>query len=198
MDENFRVLNPQEVKQLEDFHNELVGQSDRALAIVSAAELDNDLRELISSFLIVENKIVSDLFGNYKPLGPFGSKIQMAYCLGLISELEYNNLTIIQKVRNDFAHRLGLDFASDPIRNRCANIKFDFDQPPYPAFDLSDFGFDTSRDWFTAAVFFLRARVKARTFLIRNERRTKPGTLPHPDPGLLQLSVEGIRRQIKG
>jgi DNA-binding MltR family transcriptional regulator len=103
---------------------EFASQSDRAAVIVGATMLDELLRDVISVFLIEDTKKADNLFGNNMPLGTFSSRIEMAYCLGLIGEQEYRNLKTIKSIRNDFAHRLiGTSFSESPIKDKCSNIK---------------------------------------------------------------------------
>ena len=105
---------------------ELAGvKSDRAVAIVSAALLDSRLEELLRAFLVEnadsDDELLDSESGN-APLGTFGARITMAYAIGLIQRPDRNALRIIKKVRNLFAHQLGLTFASPEIASRCYAI----------------------------------------------------------------------------
>lgn len=52
------------------------------------------------------------------PLSSFASKIKIAFCLGLISSDEYDDLQIIRDIRNTFAHYLtDCDFTQQRIRS---------------------------------------------------------------------------------
>ena len=102
---------------------EIKTQSDRAAAIVAAAFIDERLRQYLSRFLIDKPKEVEELFGFDRPLGSFGSRIRVAYCLGLLDDNEYHDLKIIQDVRNAFAHELhGLTFADPWVAQRCREL----------------------------------------------------------------------------
>jgi len=52
-------------------------------------------------------------------LGSFAVKAQLAFALGLISSAVFENITIVRKLRNDFAHsHAHLDFKSKGIEQR--------------------------------------------------------------------------------
>lgn len=109
---------------LNNFLAELQHESDRAAAIVSGAQLDAMLRDLIASFLIDEPTVVDDLLGTDNksevPLSSFAARIRAAYCLGLISKSCYQDLMLVKKIRNKFAHKLpGYSFTSPEIVSLC-------------------------------------------------------------------------------
>jgi DNA-binding MltR family transcriptional regulator len=111
------------------YFDELTRESDRAVAIVGTAFLDEKLRELLFAFLIEEEKSVIDLVGDdekpQQPLSSFSSRILACYCLGLISKEQKDDFTILRKVRNKFAHGLhGLSFDDPEIVSLCASLKY--------------------------------------------------------------------------
>jgi DNA-binding MltR family transcriptional regulator len=85
----------------EEFHD----AQDRVLAIVGAAYLDSLLKELLRAIFIEDREEADRLLGSDRPLGSTGSRYQLAYCLGLISENQRDDLKMIAKIRNAFAHR---------------------------------------------------------------------------------------------
>jgi DNA-binding MltR family transcriptional regulator len=89
----------------QSMHKEFDKASDRVLAIVGAAYLDSVLEQLLRRIFIKDDEQVDRLLGPDRPLGSNGSKYQLAYCLGLIDERERDDLSMIAKVRNAFAHR---------------------------------------------------------------------------------------------
>lgn len=115
-------------KDWEGFLNELQNETPRASVIVGAAFLDARLHELLSNFLIEDKRAVQDLLGSDKkadrPLSAFSARINAAYCLGLISQIERDDLHLIRRIRNRFAHRLhDLSFDDDEIINWCHSLK---------------------------------------------------------------------------
>lgn len=111
----------------EPFLNEVAHESDRASAVLSAAYLDEMLGKLIESFMVDDNKAVDALLSSskpYAPLGSFSAKIIMAYCLGLIDKIQYDDLNVIKRIRNLFAHGLhGLSFQSKQISDETKKLK---------------------------------------------------------------------------
>ena len=96
-------------------------ESDRACALILAANLDNRLKDVLSAFFVVmsENQ-EKEIFSGNGALSTFSSKIKLAYALGFLANDERHDLDIIRKVRNDFAHvEEGLDFSSEQIKSRC-------------------------------------------------------------------------------
>jgi DNA-binding MltR family transcriptional regulator len=113
------------LEEYEAFTDELISlYDDRAYVILTAAYLEEQLGALLQRFLI-EDKTVEDLFGVDQPLGTFGSKTKLAYCLGLISVNEFKDLEAIRWIRNQFAHGLhDWSFDRPEIADRCHSFRF--------------------------------------------------------------------------
>jgi DNA-binding MltR family transcriptional regulator len=112
------------------FYEELGKESDRAVALVAAAFLDTMLRGLLTAFMVDDEKAVASLIGDDdggqdKPLSILSSKISASYCLGLISKEERDDLNLIRRIRNKFAHGLhGMSFQDSEIVSYCSSLKF--------------------------------------------------------------------------
>ncbi len=98
--------------------------SDRAAGIVAGAIAERRLEEALRSRLRSDQpKISQNLFRPSGALGPFSTKIDLAYLLGALSDVAYKDLTNLKDIRNDFAHKLELDsFDGASIRDRCKNF----------------------------------------------------------------------------
>jgi len=104
------------------FFREIQNESPRASVIISAAFLDAQLREIISNAFIdtprvkvVSKRILSS---------SFGSKIEIAYCMGLINEIVFDDLSFILKIRNKFAHEMhNYSFNEPKIVSWCKSLK---------------------------------------------------------------------------
>jgi DNA-binding MltR family transcriptional regulator len=144
--------------------------NDRTIVIVGAALLDTHLEQLIASFLIDEKNQVAELLNPERPLGSFGARIRTAYCLGLISKGEYHDLRIIQKVRNDFAHKLDISFSDNSIKDRCNTLKLAKTSPPslHPP---------EPRDSFISATIALGSHLAFRIAKAERDRRVVPSDL---------------------
>ena len=86
--------------------DELQTSTDRAIAIVGAVLIDNGLRTLISAELRADQGVENDLFQPTGPLGALGPKARLAYMMSLIEKHAYDDILLIEHIRNRFAHRL--------------------------------------------------------------------------------------------
>jgi len=99
-------------------------ESDRAVALITAAFIDEALAALLRHALVDDAKILDELLGTDRPLGTFSSRIKLAYCLGHISHGSFRDLETIRAIRNDFAHsREALNFHSPGIKDRCLKLR---------------------------------------------------------------------------
>jgi len=98
--------------------------NDRALAIIGATFLDTQLEHLARSFLVEDKAEVDKLMSYDQPLGSFGNRIRMAYCLGLINKAIMDDLRLVAKIRNRFAHDLVCSFDSEPVRSWAISLQW--------------------------------------------------------------------------
>ncbi|MEW6668369.1 MAG: hypothetical protein AB1512_24415 [Thermodesulfobacteriota bacterium] len=106
--------------------NELDHESDRALAIVTSAHLEDLLERLLSKTLnTLPPEAQEFLFqGANAPLGAFHTKIEVIKRSKLLSDEEVRDLDLIRKIRNEFAHKLiGISFETTGVRDRCAELR---------------------------------------------------------------------------
>ncbi|MDP2983749.1 MAG: MltR family transcriptional regulator [Candidatus Latescibacter sp.] len=153
------------------FFDEFRQETPRAAVIISGAFLDSLLRDLIASFMIDEDNVVGELLGSDKnsetPLSSFGTRIKTAYCLGLISKAEYNDLKIIKKIRNKFAHKLhGYSFEEKEIVGLCNSLQKPVILKVLPVIQKSH------RDKFVITVSILANQLGIKILDVQRERRT--------------------------
>lgn len=93
--------------------------SDRAMAVLLGAIVENHLTGLLRLYMRRdEENVARELFQPSGPLGPFGTKIRVAYMLRIIGPDLYRDLTAVSKIRNKFAHDLTVvKFDSAPVRD---------------------------------------------------------------------------------
>lgn len=110
--------------------DEMNGQSDRGVAIVGAAWVEEAISASIESFLLSDPKTWQRLFGRNGPLATLSAKINLSRLLGLISDTTKSDLHIIRDIRNEFAHQIAhktanskLSFDSPHIKDKCMTIK---------------------------------------------------------------------------
>ena len=87
-----------------NFIKEINDQTDRGAALIVATWLDEELRAAIKTRFVNSDFNETRVFEGNGPLSTFSSKIDIGYSLGLLSKQNYSDLTIIRKIRNDFAH----------------------------------------------------------------------------------------------
>jgi DNA-binding MltR family transcriptional regulator len=112
------------LKQLEAMKQQLNGQSDRAVALILTAWLDDCLGSLLTANMIDNAELHKKLLLPNQPLGTFSTKINLCFALGLISEPAAVDLHTIRDIRNDFAHyRDPLQFTDDSVKDRISNLR---------------------------------------------------------------------------
>jgi DNA-binding MltR family transcriptional regulator len=89
-------------KEMEDFHDR---SPHRSIAISLTALVENRLTSYLRIVMRQDPKIANDLFQPSGPLANFGTKIRLAYMFGLIAPEFSKDLLIINKIRNEFAHK---------------------------------------------------------------------------------------------
>jgi len=117
-------------KRLMALIEEMSGESDRAVAIVGAAWVEEALTDSILSFLQPHDESHKRLFSSNAPLGSFSSKIDLSRVLGILSDIIWADLHRIRKIRNEFAHRIAhktdntrLTFATGHIADKCLALR---------------------------------------------------------------------------
>jgi hypothetical protein len=103
------------------FQNE---KNERAAAVVGGAFLDTLLEHILFNFLIEDQREVQRLLAPEQALGTYGSRITIVYCLGLIGKIVRDDLRLVGKIRNRFAHDLYAGFGDEPIRSWCVALKW--------------------------------------------------------------------------
>lgn len=99
-------------------------QNERAAAIVGATFLDTLLENTLINFFADDEGEVNNLLNNGRPLGTYSSRTSLAYCLGLIGAIVRDDLRIVGKIRNKFAHDLRASFNDDPIRTWTLSLRW--------------------------------------------------------------------------
>ncbi len=112
---------------------ELVEESDRSVAIIGAAIVDEELTEFLKKKMR-DDDITQALFDPRKggALSSFSARIKLAYSIGLIGPKCFAEMNTIREIRNDFAHDTvvhdnhhkvsRLSFKSPAIISYCDNL----------------------------------------------------------------------------
>jgi mannitol operon repressor len=101
---------------------ELNAETERGIALVTAAFIDNLLGRLLAAFLIKNEGTEMLLSGFNAPLGTLASKIAACYALGLIDDQERRECVILRKIRNEFAHKVKASFLDVKIKDLSSQL----------------------------------------------------------------------------
>ncbi|MCA1490476.1 hypothetical protein I6F11_06020 [Ensifer sp. NBAIM29] len=108
------------------FVEELKRETDRGLPLVATALIDELLKETLRSLFCDKTAAVRLLDEINAPLGSFSSRTDACFALGLIDAFEHREVTLLRKVRNEFAHaKHGITFDDSRIRGLCSSLKSD-------------------------------------------------------------------------
>lgn len=105
---------------------DLIDESDRGAAIVGAALLEDNLVSMLKSKMLLDlmsQKQVKDIFDLSGPLSNFSAKISIAFAFGFIDKVTFDDLQIVRKLRNKFAHSSGkLSFDDGEVKSQINNM----------------------------------------------------------------------------
>ena len=83
----------------------LVGtQDDPSMILALATFLEDTLGRLLLAYLRSCKAARELVEGFNAPLGTFGARTKAAYAFGLLTKAQYEDIEILRKVRNQFAH----------------------------------------------------------------------------------------------
>ena len=156
---------------------ELNEESDRGAALLGVAYLDEQLKQLFRAKMLNE-KIADELLGAHRPLATFSARIDVGYGLGWLGKSTYEDINLIRKIRNDFAHlHKPMSFSDSNVISKCSALKL----PKTVKVTL------TARDTFCWTVAFLALHFK-----------DAAKTAARPEPGLDFFSLfESARKTFK-
>lgn len=108
--------------KVELLNDELTNQSDRGVAIIGGAWVEEELSATLQGTLLADAKAFKAMFGRSSS---FFAKIELARLLGLIAPEIQADLHVVRGIRNDFAHdisapmRSALSFETESIKQKC-------------------------------------------------------------------------------
>jgi hypothetical protein len=116
-----------------ELYSEMSDASDRSVAIVGAALLDDTLGfALTYRFIALEKSWTDRLFdGADAPLGTLSAKVRMGYALRLFGSTTCADLDRVRWIRNQFAHSARRKlFTETAISDRCMQLTTPMTIPP--------------------------------------------------------------------
>lgn len=164
-------------EDLAQFVVELKRETDRGLPLVAAALLDDKLLETLRAFFCLGQSAGKLLDDGNSPLGTFSSRAEACLALGLIDQFEYSEITLIRKVRNEFAHgKHGTSFKTERVHSLCSTLR-----SPLPV--GGEFPINEPRFRFINAAVALALRLYHRPDWVALERRQPKSWVAESDTG---------------
>jgi DNA-binding MltR family transcriptional regulator len=117
---------PLTIADLGALEKEFVGASDRALVILWASMVDEQIRRAIPKRMRqdISKTMLDKVIGDKGPFTTFSSKILVGYAFGVFGRVTYHDLEIIRALRNQFAHsRKPLSFDTPEVRKACETLQ---------------------------------------------------------------------------
>jgi mannitol operon repressor len=153
-------------EDLAKFVDELKRESDRGLALVAAALIDDRLLETLRGFFVANAASPRLLDEGNAAIGSLSSRTDACFALGLIDDFEYAEIGLLRKVRNEFAHaKHGMSFKDERVKGLCSGFKSDLPEG-------GDYPLNDARFRFMNATVALALRLYHRPEWVEQERRT--------------------------
>jgi len=124
-------------------------ETDRAAAVLAGSFMDEFTRKFIRSFMVPDD-VVDNILVGYGPLSSFSSRIDCLYAFGFIDKEACDDLDLIRKIRNHFAHHPEqTSFDESPVRDFCSNLST---AKPMPKADGGEYRVENHRFQFLFAI----------------------------------------------
>ena len=112
-------------EQWSNIFNEFRSESSRGAAILASIWIEKLLEQKLGTLFTYGNsKSRQKLFNLNGPFSTFSAKVLAAYTLGWIDSEIFDDINLVRKIRNEFAHKiLSKDFESREIRRLIDKFK---------------------------------------------------------------------------
>lgn len=113
-----------EPDEFENIEREILGASDRSAAIILAARVELELeKSIIGSLPRSDKETVEKLTTVGGPLNGFFAKIHLGYAMGLYSIRRRDELDVVRRIRNCFAHSAkAVTFDTKQVAEECYKL----------------------------------------------------------------------------
>ena len=114
-----------EIEELGRFLNAFNRETDRGAALVAASMIDERLLTVLQTFLVDTQESQRLLVGFNAPLGGFSARASAALAVGLIQQNEFQEITLIRRIRNEFGHAWRpVDFESGRVADLARQLRW--------------------------------------------------------------------------
>lgn len=116
-------LSKRRLRAFKTFSKSLRSETDRACAVLAVSLLDSMLEKLLRKKMITIAG--NELFQAQGPLSSFSAKIDFSFAFGLIAKDEYDELHLLRRIRNQFAHTPNhrMRLSSPIVRDRVNSLR---------------------------------------------------------------------------
>ena len=80
------------------------GESDRAAALLAGSFVETFLGSILEDLFVRDDKHMRAIFKGHGPLSSFSARAELLYAMGFLTDVMWNDLKFIRKIRNHFAH----------------------------------------------------------------------------------------------
>jgi mannitol operon repressor len=167
--QEFRSRNPH-LAGFFAYLDRLNSESPRGKVLISVGLIEEQLRRVLLAFMCDGLSTKELVDGPTAPLGSLSARIAACHSLGLISEAEHGDLTIIRRIRNAFAHEMSASFEDQAIVQRCAALRM-------RAHDHGDVRIGPEGQFMTAVTSLILCLVNRPHYV--GQRRLTPHTWPY-------------------
>jgi hypothetical protein len=141
------------------------------MALSGTAYLDDRLGKLIEAYLVAETDASKLIWNSMAPLGTFSARIMLAHALGLIKAKERDQLNMLRKIRNLFAHDFKISMTDPIVISTMANFREIMDITGSVLDDTFKLTIaSTPRERFFHAVLRLAHQLDVRPIVMRDEQ----------------------------
>ncbi len=137
--------------------------SDREIAIVGVSYLESVLEEILRSFFVDDKKYINEVIERI--CSKYSSNVKLLYSLGLIPVLIRDDLELLGRIRNDFAHNVEMSFADARVSATCQKLKWHISVYATPPADA------TSRELFQVGLNQVVCYLSGAVSIARGEKR---------------------------
>ncbi len=155
--------------------------------LLVGAHLEQALATLLKAFFIEGSSTVKIIFDDGNVLDTVRRRADVAYCLGLISRVNYVNIGLIGEIRNIFAHsQVEIDYGNPDVLKRCDRLESPVLLDPSAASSFLELIKNTRTKFSMISVMLIN---KIIVDADRIKRRPKYGEAIIPDPQTHQMAV---------
>ncbi len=97
-----------------DFRARFAKHTERGTALALCADLDNALADRLKRLFIIDGPLLKDAFAERGPFGSIDAKSKTCYLMGALPKVLFDEIQIVTRVRNKFAHHVAVDNFDHP------------------------------------------------------------------------------------